>query len=129
MWNEKLLWNPIPTYVAEPPILRSTIIEICPPYRAAYNEVCAKYLEERKDDPLIDYLVQHSGLKLEHFGLLGQLHEALSVQASLGLKLPDWAEKVIDKMDFTLQCQEGLVKTDRMKMLCMYFIAYLFIIL
>lgn len=120
IWHDSLKWNPIPTFLAEVPILRVAPIQYCQSFAKDFKIYSDELLEKARQDPLTDYIVLHSGIELNDFSQLHFIYEALLSQESLGLKLPEWTKKVYPQMNLYIEYKEILVKTDKMKKLCEY---------
>lgn len=126
IWHDSLLWNPIPTFVADAPILRSVPVFFCPTYAEALTKSLNKRLDEFKKSTHAEYILSNTGLTTEDYSQLAYLYDSCSVLEDFGLELPEWTKKVYPDVlrEITLNYLLGTFETDQMKRLCKYFKIY-----
>lgn len=119
VWNEALKWNPISTRVAEPSVLRSLPIG-CKSYANLFIPAMEKQLENFKNDPISEYINLHSGVEGNDIFDYIHIYDALAVEESMGLELPDWTKKVYPEtlLNISQAYIEATVMNEKMIRLC-----------
>ncbi|KAJ8951020.1 hypothetical protein NQ318_006405 [Aromia moschata] len=97
LWEEKILWQPIPyNYLPkyEDKILLGVL---CPNYLQLYQEVSTSehMLEEfTKHSEVFEYISNHTGLNVTRFFDVYNLYFGVSTEEEWGFELPEWTKSV-----------------------------------
>ncbi|KAK9505300.1 hypothetical protein O3M35_009388 [Rhynocoris fuscipes] len=96
IWNENLLWQPIPTSHQKLSEDKLLLVRGCPRFAEALNDVLKsdevkKELDSQQE--IYKYLSEHSGMEVKDPWGVEDIYSTLKAEEELNLTLPEWTKK------------------------------------